>query len=142
MNCWTRAFTTKQFGTCTKHFSHHGRSIPNQKARHSWFLYREKEHVMKCHECGGSDLQGSCVCSYEFPPESNLVQEQPKQICHFCGVDLFLPRTDLNIRMCVPCGLALNHEECCKCIVCDKTWLMDECVGVPSGSVCESCRSL
>lgn len=121
---------------------------------------------MICHDCGGSDHQGTCVCSYEWP-EPDLEREerirkgyetgfcegcnraylactcdsdsevQPKQICHFCGVDLFLPRTDLNVRMCVTCGLALNHEECCKCVVCNNVWLVDG-----EGSVCQSCKSL
>ena len=115
---------------------------------------------MRCLECGGSDLQGTCVCSYEFPPEPDMspiedrerwlgmltgpppyasveIPDDLKQICHFCGVDLFLPKTDLDIRMCVPCGLGLNHEECCKCVVCDKIWLVRG-----EGSVCEFCRSL
>lgn len=119
---------------------------------------------MICHDCGGSDIHGTCACSYEFPQESDMSRRkltyeerakrlqiltggcegyddepaaQTNEICHFCGVDLFLPRTDLNIRMCVPCGLALNHEECCKCIICNKGWLVDE-----EGSVCESCTSL
>lgn len=117
---------------------------------------------MICMTCGGSDIHGTCVCNYEYPPEPDMSHRmltdnldgldpymfpdepeiQPKQICHFCGVDLFLPNTDVTIRMCVPCGLALNHEECCRCIVCNKTWLVDECVDVASGSVCEICKSL
>lgn len=83
-----------------------------------------------CVECGGYEALDTCICE-DFPdPEA-------KQICHFCGVDLFLTRTDLNIRMCVPCGLALNHEECCKCVVCNHAWLVDE-----DRSVCEFCMSL
>ncbi len=99
---------------------------------------------MICHDCGGSDLQGTCVCyldwgmgaidDHDFPLEPEL---QTNQICHFCGVDLFLPRTDLNVRMCVPCGLGLNHDECCKCVICNNVWLVDG-----DGSVCESCKSL
>ena len=133
---------------------------------------------MICHDCGGSDLQGTCVCCYEWPepdlerearirkgyetgfceecdraylactcdgeqkpiippPYPVTVPNGLKQICHFCGVDLFLRRTDLNIRMCVPCGLALNHVECCKCVVCNNVWLVDG-----EGSVCQSCKSL
>ena len=112
---------------------------------------------MICYECGGSDIQGTCVCGYDYPPEPNMshrmltnnhdgldpymFQDEPevqsKQICHFCGVDLFLPRTYLNIRMCVPCGLQLDHKECCKCVVCNITWLVRE-----EGSVCIFCKSL
>ena len=119
---------------------------------------------MICHDCGGSDIQGTCVCGYDYPPEPDMscpaltdpygdlnphilpstfegLYTPPyaalKQICHFCGVDLFLQRTDLNIRMCVPCGLSLNNRDTVKCIVCDKTYLDDY-----DYSVCESCRSL
>ncbi len=104
---------------------------------------------MICHDCGGSDLQGTCVCHYDWddiaegsyagpPPYASVeIPDDLKQICHFCGVDLFLPRVDLNVRMCVPCGLGLNHEECCKCVICNNVWLVDG-----DGSVCESCKSL
>ena len=117
-----------------------------------------------CIDCGGYDELGTCVCYDEFSPESDMScrkltkdertrrmdiltdgcdgyddepEAQPKQICHFCGVDLWLQRTDLNIRMCVPCGLELDHQECCKCIVCDKVWMVDG-----EGSVCEFCMTL
>lgn len=63
---------------------------------------------------------------------------QPKQICHFCGVDLFLPDTDLNIRMCVPCGIQLDNSECGRCVRCNRSWLLAE----ENCSVCETCRSL
>ncbi len=99
---------------------------------------------MICQECGGSDMDGTCLCSYDSLLYDSLdtlgilsPEEQVKQICHFCGVDLFLPKTDLNIRMCVPCGLALDHVECYKCIVCTKTWLVDGETGV-----CCFCKSL
>ena len=97
-----------------------------------------------CIDCGGYEELDTCVCHEPAIDIMDLscLKTEPKQICHFCGVDLFLPRTDLNIRMCVPCGLALNHEECCRCIICNKTWLIDECVDVASGSVCVSCKSL
>jgi len=98
----------------------------------------------QCDECGGYNAIGTCFCDYDsilsdtldhfgtLEPEAHL-----KQICHFCGVDLFLPHTDLNIRMCVPCGLALNNEDTIRCIVCEKSCLDDlNC------SVCESCKSL
>lgn len=94
-----------------------------------------------CENCGGYDGLGTCLCDYDDLLREALEPFEPpvdaKQICHFCGVDLFLPRTDLNIRMCVSCGLALNHEHCCSCIVCNKTWLVDD-----NECVCESCMSL
>ncbi len=99
---------------------------------------------MICLECGGSDMDGTCLCSYDSLLYDSLEvlgilrpEEQVKQICHFCGVDLFLPKTDLTIRMCVPCGLALNNKDTIRCIVCEKTYLDDY-----NCSVCESCKSL
>ncbi|KKM25178.1 hypothetical protein LCGC14_1597610 [marine sediment metagenome] len=112
---------------------------------------------MKCPECGGSDFQGTCTCSYDYPPEQivshqtsdNILYagrlpyetvESPKdlkQICHFCGVDLFLCETDLDMRMCASCASLLNHKGCNVCVRCNVAWLV-----AGAGSVCALCKIL
>ncbi|KKL86274.1 hypothetical protein LCGC14_1946380 [marine sediment metagenome] len=104
---------------------------------------------MKCPECGGSDLQGTCTCSYEYPPEqivSHQISEEGeresilkdfKQICHFCGVDLFLYKTDSKILTCLSCATELDHDDCTECVRCNKTWLVGG-----NGSVCALCKIL
>lgn len=92
----------------------------------------------QCDECKGYSVYGTCVCDLEFPVLELPEPENAKQICHFCGVDLFLPRADFNVRMCVPCGLELKHSETTICVVCTTPLLELD----PNCSVCASCRSL
>ena len=119
---------------------------------------------MKCPECGGSDLQGTCVCGYDYLPEQRVQEreggcddidpdtllcagrllyenvespEDAKQICHFCGVDLFLYKANSKILTCRSCATQLDHDDCTECVRCNQTWLVDG-----SGSVCALCRIL
>lgn len=86
---------------------------------------------MICVDCGGYDELGTCVCFGDSWPS-----QETKQICHFCGVDLFVP-PDVNLRMCNLCAIQLDHVGCCRCVRCNLTWLEDG-----EGSVCRVCRVL
>lgn len=94
----------------------------------------------QCQDCGGYGGLGTCLCDYDDILREGLglfeSETQVNQICHFCGVDLFLP-AKVNIRMCISCGLGLNHKDCYKCVVCNESWLING-----EGSVCVFCKSL
>jgi len=50
--------------------------------------------------------------------------QQAHKVCQFCGSNLFTPPGS-DLRMCLPCAIELDHEDCIRCVRCNKTWLVD-----------------